>query len=169
MKPYHRRANLNDTLRLIQNLREEDKHEMEGLGHTPLALFWCVEVSEYPTAFFNEDGELAGIVGIGPDSRKGVGQIWMVCTPAVQKNPHTFVRYAKRWLNTVSKNYQMLWNQVDSRNELHLKFIKLLGFKSLRIVCPPPYYLPYIEIVKLCAYPSQQVLESGWQPKLLDL
>ena len=136
---------------MISNIRMEDKREIEGLGHHPLALIWCHETSAHPTAFFNQDGDIAGIAGVGPDSRKGVGQIWMICTPAVQKNPHTFVREAKRWLAHVGNDYQMLWNRVDARNTLHLKLVKLLGFKSLSIVCPEPNYLPFIEIVKLCA------------------
>ena len=166
MQPLYRRATIKDALQVIANIREEDKREIEGLGHTPMALIWCVETSTHATAFFNEEGEIAGLVGVGPDSREGVGQVWMICTPAVQKSPIAFVKHAKKWLATVGKDYKMLWNQVDSRNKLHLKMIKLLGFKSLRYVCPPPFYLPYIEIVRLCASPSQQALESGSLLKL---
>ena len=149
-----RPATVQDALRVAANIRKEDRREIEGLGHTPLALVWCVETSAHATAFFNREGELSGIAGIGHDDREGVGQVWMICTPAVEKNPVTFVRQAKLWLAEVGKDYQLLWNVMDSRNKLHRKAVKMLGFHSLAYVTPPPYHLPYIEIVKLCA--SQQ-------------
>ena len=156
----HRPATTADALAVIANIREEDKREIEGLGHTPLALVWCVETSAHVTAFFNDDGEIAGVVGVGEDERPGVGQVWMICTPAIQKNPIKFVKHAKKWLERVGKDYDLLWNYMDSRNKLHHKLVKLLGFKSLRYFCPPPYQtIPYIEIVKLCV--SQQPQPQG--------
>jgi len=149
---YTRPATVADALAVAANIRPEDRREIEGLGHSPLALVWCVETSAHATAFYNREGELAGIAGIGPDDQPGVGQVWMICTPAVEKNPVTFVRQSRQWIETAGKDYSMLWNLMDSRNKLHHKLVKMLGFKSLRYVCPPPSHtIPYIEIVKLCA------------------
>ena len=149
---YTRPATVADALEVAANIRLEDRREIEGLGHSPLALVWCVETSAHATAFYNREGELAGIAGIGPDDQPGVGQVWMICTPAVEKNPVTFVRQSRQWIETAGKDYSMLWNLMDSRNKLHHKLVKMLGFKSLRYVCPPPFNtIPYIEIVKLCA------------------
>ena len=150
-KPGYRAATVKDALGVVANIRPEDKREIEGLGHNPIALVWCIDASTSPVAFFNKEGELAGVAGIVPDPRPGVGQVWMICTPALEKNPHTFVRQAKKWLAQAGKDYQMLWNQMDARNVYHHKLVKLLGFTTLSIVYPPPYHLPYIEIVKLCA------------------
>ena len=148
---WYRRGTVKDALEVISNLRMEDKREIEGLGHQPLALVWCVENSAHVTVFYNSDGETAGIAGVGYDDRERVGQIWMVCTPAVEKNPVTFVRQAKLWLAEVGKDYNLLWNVMDYRNKLHHKLVKMLGFTQLRYVYPAPHYLPYIEIVKPCA------------------
>ena len=150
---YTRPATVADALAVAANIRLEDRREIEGLGHSPLALVWCVETSAHATAFYNREGELAGIAGIGSDDQPGVGQVWMICTPAVEKNPVTFVRQSRQWIETAGKDYSMLWNLMDSRNKLHHKLVKMLGFKSLRYVCPPPFNtIPYIEIVKLCAW-----------------
>lgn len=153
-KPYYRKATVRDALNVVANIRPEDKQEIEGLGHNPLALVWCVENSSDAVAFFTEGGAIGGVAGIVPDPRPGIGQVWMICTPSLEKNPHTFVRQARKWLAGVGKDYQMLWNQMDARNDVHHKLVRLLGFKMLRLVYPPPYNHPYIEIVKLCA--SQQ-------------
>ena len=96
-----RPATAKDAFAVIANIREEDKREIEGLGHTPLALVWCVETSAHATAFFNDDGEIAGVAGIGPDEREGVGQVWM--KQAIQKNPVKFVKQAKLWLAELAR------------------------------------------------------------------
>ena len=151
-----RPATVEDALQVAANIRDEDRREIEGLGHSPLALVWCVENTDHAVAMINRDGELCGVAGIGKDERPGVGQVWMICTPAVEKQPFTFVRQARKWLAEVGKDYQMLWNQMDTRNTMHHKLVQLLGFKILGIVYPPPYQLPYFEIVKLCAYQQQR-------------
>ena len=152
MKPYYRPATSRDAVLVANNLREEDRMEIEGLGQHPLVLPFCVLSSDAPVAFFNSEGELAGVAGIMPDEREHVGQVWMICTPAVQKNPHHLVRQAKKWLDE-QRNYRLLWNLADARNLFHQKLLRLLGFKALTARPVGPYGLPYLEIVKLCASP----------------
>ena len=166
MKPYYRKATVEDALRVASNLRPEDKNEVEGLGHNPSVLPICLFQSAVCVAFFNKDNEIAGIAGVVDDEKPHVGQIWMLCTPAIQKNPHTFVRQARKWVDGLSSSYRMLWNIADARNTLHHKFLHLLGFKTTTTVYPEPYYLPYLEIVKLCAYqPPQQAQVPPLQPR----
>lgn len=150
---YIRPATAQDALYVANHLREEDRQEIEGLGHSPLALVWCVETSAHAVAFYNTHGELSGIAGVGYDDRDRVGQIWMVCTPAIEKSPVTFVRQAKLWLAEVGRDYDLLWNLMDCRNKMHHKLVKMLGFKSLRYVPMAPYNIPYIEIVKCVSQP----------------
>lgn len=152
MKPYYRDATIKDAMLLANNLRKEDREELEGVGHQNilLALLFIVQSSETAIAFFDEDDSLGGIGGIIPDPREGVGIVWMLCTPIVQRKPHTFIRHLRRFLKG-QHEYRMLWNIADARNKFHHKLLKLLGFKSLRMTYQPPYNLPYLEIVKLCA------------------
>ena len=152
MKPYYRKATFADALHVALNLRKEDRQEIEGLGHSPLILPSCVQTSRESVAFFDEDGTIAGVGGISPDhSNSSYGLIWLLCTPAINNKPHTFVRGARRWLSEHEQNYELLWNLADARNHYHHKLLKMLGFKALRVVNTKPYFLPYLEIVKLCA------------------
>ena len=52
--------------------------------------------SQWPSTL--KGGIAAGVAGIVPDPDPGVGIIWMLCTPAVQKEPINFVKQAKQWL-----------------------------------------------------------------------
>ena len=146
-----RTATAREALEVAKNIRDDDRREVEGLGHNFMALPFSVFLSDVAVAFYDDNDTIAGVAGICPTDVPGEGQIWMVCTPVIMTKPHTFVRNARRWLREQEKNYTLLWNVTDKRNSVHHKFLKALGFKSLRTVYPPPFNLPYYEIVKLCA------------------
>lgn len=140
-----------DITELIQNIRQEDREEIEGLGHSVLALHLSLEVSENVTSMVAPDGSIAGVAGL-VDMGNRVGEIWMVCTKVIEKNPIALIKGAKWWLPQVSQNYDILYNSVSKDNLVHRRLLKKLGFRGLRYVQPAPYYKPYIEFVKLCAY-----------------
>ena len=147
MKPYYRQATIKDAFQVVNNIRKEDRAEIEGLGHSITAVPFSVLISKPSVAFFNHKNEICGVAGIVPESDR-IGQVWMICTPSITHNPHTFVREARRWLSE-QHGFSMLYNVADSRNHLHQKLLKLLGFKSLQEVVLPNG-LVYKEIVKLC-------------------
>jgi len=147
-----RTATVKDALLVANNLRPEDLQEIEGLGHNRLGLPLSVLISEVAVSFWTDEGEIAGVAGIAPDPREGVGIIWMLCTPAISHQPHKFVRQAKKWLAKEQSNYRLLWNLADARNHFHHKLLKMLGFKAIACTPSGPDNLPYLEIVKLCAY-----------------
>lgn len=152
MKLY-RDATLKDSLVVANNLRPEDRDEMEGIGYTVLSLPLGVATCEHSTYFFSKEGKPAGLAGIARLDNN-VGQIWMLCTPVIHDAPITFVREARKWLENIQGEYKLLWNVADARNQVHHKLLKHLGFKALRTVPVGPKNLPYYEIVKLCV-PSQ--------------
>jgi hypothetical protein len=152
MSPHYRPATVADAVRVANNLRPEDRTEVEGLGHSVLALPFSVLFSDVSVAFFSPRGDIGGVAGICPDhNNEGAGVIWMLCTPALKDSPLLFVKQAKAWIEKEQCNYRFLWNLVDKRNHLHHKLLKMLGFKAINVVYPPPYHYPYLEIVKLCA------------------
>ena len=147
-----RKATIADAIEVGKNIRPEDKMEIEGLGHGLGALPFSVALSDVAVTFTDTDGTIAGVASITPGQIEGHGIIWMICTPVVTRKPITFVREAKKWIAEQEKNYSVLCNYTDIRNKFHHKLVKMLGFKAIRIVQPAPLYLPYYEIVKLCAY-----------------
>ena len=128
------------------NLRYEDKREtVETSGLSAAASV----VESYYNSAFNQcvffkvpNGKAAGVAGVTPQNA-----IWMLCTDATSEYPHTFMREAKRWVESLSNPYLM--NYADMRNENHIKLLKFLGFKFIR------YFVynkvPLIEFIKICA------------------
>ena len=146
---------IEEALQLVPLLRHEDMRELEGAGMNPLfALPFSVSVSDKAVKFLTSDGEVAGIAGVRADDN-GHGIVWMLCTKAVSKMPVSFVRGAKDWLLSLS-NYQLLYNTADPRNTLHLKLLKMLGFKKICYVPTGPKALTYVEFAKImpCVLPQ---------------
>ncbi len=104
-------------------LRYEDRREAEetsGLS-AEASIIESFFNSTYSVYFKVPNGKAAGVAGVTPNNL-----IWMLCTDASTEYPHTFVREAKRWVNSLLNPY--LYNQADMRNESHIKLLKLLGF-----------------------------------------
>ena len=130
------------------NLRFEDKRETEET--TGMSAAASVVESYFNSAYGQcvyfkvPNGKAAGVAGVTPQN-----VIWMLCTDASTEYPHTFVREAKRWVNSLLNPY--LFNQADMRNESHIKLLKLLGFTFIE------YHVyngvPLIQFIKPCAIP----------------
>ena len=126
------------------NLRYEDRRETEQTtGLTAEAsIIESFYNSTYSVYFTVPNGKAAGVAGVTPQNL-----IWMLCTDASTEYPHTFVKEAKRWVNSLLNPY--LFNQADMRNESHIKLLKLLGFTFVN------YHVynnvPLITFIKSCA------------------
>jgi hypothetical protein len=149
MNPQLRKATIKDAIYVSNNLRPADQSEIEGLGHTPFNIVLGVLLCEDTFAFTNYEGKLAGIGGVIPDSDGNAG-IWTLCTPAIDNMGVTFFRRAKQHIELITKPYSMVYALCDSRNKLHHRLLKFLGFKALRAIPQPPFNIPYYEVVKLC-------------------
>lgn len=131
-------------LEVGENLRRDDAREIEqtmGL-YAPVAVLQSYYHATYGSVYFHDaHGKAAGVAGVTKDNL-----IWMLCTDVIETRPHTFVREAKRWLDSLPNPY--VYNHADMRNEVHIKLLKFLGFKFIQ------YYVyngvPLISFIKPC-------------------
>lgn len=122
--------------------------------HPMLGLPLSVALSSEPIKFFNRDREVSGFAGV-VDEGDGIGRVWMLCTPAVEKMSYTLVRGAKEWIDSLP--YLMLYNHADPRNKMHMKLLHLLGFKRLSYIPVGPKQRTFVEFARLCANPLVSV------------
>ena len=126
------------------NLRYEDRREAEETSGlcAEASIIESFYNSTYTVFFKVPNGKAAGVAGVTPHN-----VIWMLCTEASTEFPHTFVREARRWVNSLLNPYLM--NQADMRNDSHIKLLKLLGFTIVN------YHVynnvPLIQFIKPCA------------------
>ena len=130
-------------LEVASNLRPDDRREVEE-GHGVDATEALLDAVHKPSCvyFVVPNGKTAGMAGVDAG-----GQIWMLCTNAIHDYPLTFVREAKRYVE--SRDEKLLWNIDDKRNKVHLKLLKFLGFKFLRELKHGPNQLTFIEFCRV--------------------
>ena len=142
------KASHSDAIWVANNLQEDDRQELLGLGHTYLkdALVMSVLRSDHPVTFNNPRGMICGVAGVSRTDAH-CGAIWMLTTPYVRSYPKLFLSEARKWVASQTE-YEILHNIADPRNKMHMKLLHLLGFKRLSYVVTPTN-LAYVQFAKL--------------------
>ena len=131
MKPYHRETQLDDLTYLYLNIRYEDKREVETLGYkVDQVLALSFGNSQICRTIIDNRGRVVGIYGVVPLSDK-CGQVWMLGTHGLVKIKTAFLKQSRSEVEGMNKVFPHLCNIIDSRNEVHLKWIKWCGFKII--------------------------------------
>lgn len=60
------------------------------------------------------------------------GVIWFLSSEAMfKKNRIQFIKNSKIWVEKLFRDYEILWNVVDSRNKIHIRWLKWMGFRFI--------------------------------------
>lgn len=157
-KLIHRATTL-DAEYVAMYLQDDDKRELDGLGHSDYkhAVTMSVLVSDNPVTFWNPDGMICGVAGVSRTDAHS-GAVWMLTTDHIRQCPtKLFVREARKWVDSQT-DYEFLHNIADPRNRLHMKLLHLLGFKRLGYQAVGPRHLTYVEFAKIQPCASQPQL-----------
>ena len=128
MKPYHRASKLDDIVSLAPNLRYEDVREVETLGRTPeQSLLSGYLYGKLCRSIIDKYGQVVGMYGVVPADDK-TGLVWMLGSGGLKKISTAFLKESRTEVEKMNNLLPHLWNIIDSRNELHLKWLKWCGF-----------------------------------------
>lgn len=139
-----------DCAYIAENLREADRNEVQAVcGACNLEALWKAwDQTETPYTIIAGETP-AGLFGVVP-VEPGVGAIWLLGTDALVQGRWTFLRESKNWLNKVAENYDLLFNYVDERNAVHIKWIGWLGFTFInRHLRHGVEQRPFLEFVRI--------------------
>ena len=148
-----RQSIYDDCIYLAPLLRFADKREiLDSVGLNPYqAIRQGFVLSEICLTIVDTKDVPVGIFGVGSD-----GAIWLLATPEIKRIRFSFLRESRKVVNLLNHKYKLLWNYVDCRNELHLRWLKWCGFKFLRKINYGVNQKPFYEFIKLCAYHHKQ-------------
>ena len=134
---------------LAPRLRFEDKREiLDSTGLNPYqALRECFTCSEISLTIVDTKNIPVGIFGVSED-----GAIWLLATPEIKRIRFSFLRESRKVVNLLNKKYKILWNYVDCRNDLHLRWLKWCGFSFLRKINYGVNQKPFYEFIKICVH-----------------
>ena len=139
----YRLPTLVDAAHTALNLQPDDMKEViDGSGLHPFLAIARSVVAIYTVVFETPDGKIVAMAGIDD-----TGCIWMLSTNEVRKHPLAFARAFKRWIEL--QPHKLQYNVADIRNTAHLKLLKHLGYKFLRVIPTGPNNLYFVEFVKL--------------------
>lgn len=147
---------LADISELEANIRPEDRREAEEVGLCPVlhSIAACAFESRPCYTIKSLSGQLGGILGAIPDGRGG-GMVWMLGTTLIERHSIAFLRGSREVLADLHARYPLLYNRADARNEVHLKWLRWLGFSFINLIPEyGPYKVPLIEFAR-CALPQQ--------------
>ena len=147
---HFRLTTLEDIKYLAPRLRQEDKQEiLAGSGLTPYeALLIGFKNSVVVFTIFNPKNKPVGIFGIN-NYEKDIGVIWLLATKDLAKIQIAFLKECREVIKFLNIKYKILWNFVDCRNQLHIKWLKWCGFKFIRRLNRGVLQKPFYEIIRI--------------------
>lgn len=130
MNKYLRPTTVDDVAFLAPNLRQADREEcLAATGREPLGpLLDGLRMGDKTYTMVAPTGVPVGLLGVGKSIIPDAGVIWLSATPDIEKYQITFLRHSKAVLKQLQQDYLVLHNCVDARNELHIKWLKWMGF-----------------------------------------
>lgn len=122
------RAKDTDISEFIKNIRAMDKEEVilsSGESNIHVAL---QDWKNYNTLAVKCNGDLIGIGGYEEDTKDSKrARVWLLLTNEVVNHKIEFLRWSRKFVNSLLEKYEYLFNDVYLGNKLHTSYLKWLG------------------------------------------
>jgi len=133
--PSVRPATLEDARALAPRLRKADLQEMQALLAQPpeTVLTESVRDGTETYSIVADDGSVIGMFGIyhHPLMDPLEAAVWLLGSDALLSIKTDFLRGTLPYLHQFHLKYPFLWNVVDCRNEVHIRWLKRFGFMAI--------------------------------------
>ncbi len=132
---YMRGATLQDCYNLAPKLRKEDKEEIKANANIKAidALIQGFQLSEVPISVFDDEEEIVCMLGCCPTDIRSAAIIWLLASDGLAKNlSYRFLKHCRGGMEIFQKRYPVLYNFIDARNTLHIKWLKWCGFTIIQ-------------------------------------
>jgi hypothetical protein len=137
-----------DEYDLAPRLRAADLREIEAAsGRDPLdVLREGAELSVPSCTIIGNIGFVAGMFGATPD-----GRVWLLGSDELVTYPlnRQFLKECRVWCDKMLNLYPLLHNVIDERNDVHIRWLKWMGFTFINRKPYGPQGLPFLEFVRI--------------------
>lgn len=152
---YIRESVPEDCKAIAENMRKADIAEIKAAGNwEPLEAMVNGFIYSNPplTVMRNSDDTPIAMWGVIPEFDAGIdkGRIWLLGTPGIKDVRVQFLRESNQWIRKVAEGYDIIYNNIDKRNKLHIRWLKWLGFTFVQEIEEYGYEgLPFFEFVRI--------------------
>lgn len=131
---HYRPSTVADAEYIAPRLREADKSEIRAAtGNDPLqSLLNGLHIGTCCYTMVTPDGEPAGMFGLVETSDPIAAAVWALATDQLLKHRITFMRESHKWIISANAIYPVLFNYVDERNNVHIKWLSAMGFTFIQ-------------------------------------
>ena len=111
-------------------LRKADYNEcLASTGQHPrIVLHKSLDLGGTTLTLRAPDGGRLGLCGVVPSHLENAGIVWMCATDDIYQYQTAFLRKSKAALDYLACDYAVIYNCVDARNTLHMKWLDWMGF-----------------------------------------
>lgn len=118
---------------IASHMREDDLAEVAASSALPPreALFTSFALSTHAYVVLGRDGTPVAAFGAAPHPLPGCGIVWMLGTEGIRKEAMGIARATRRYFDELNGAYWMLWNYIDGRNAVSMRWLRWGGFELL--------------------------------------
>ncbi len=137
-----------DVFYLADRLRKTDMEELKAYTGKDNCLHavmgsWVGSIDSFTVL---KDDKPVGMFGLC--ERNQAGSPWLLGTDELTENPFFLTLNARRYINEWLEHYGVLFNYVDARNKVAIRWLKALGFTVKTKVTFTNPELPFFEFTK---------------------
>lgn len=132
-QPHVASSTPDDVRYLAANLRPADLAELQAsVSLPPEEALMAGLGGDACLTWFSPEGTPVVIGGVVPTDDPLTGGIWLMATPEIERLRFTFLRNVGAYVDALHALYPNLYNCVDARNTLHIRWLRWMGFSFLR-------------------------------------
>tara|TARA_Y100001938_G_C8091552_1_gene435379 strand:- start:3157 stop:3609 length:453 start_codon:yes stop_codon:yes gene_type:complete len=133
---------------VFNNLREDDRNEIEALGKDPFMSLKQGFKASKPCYTWMYKDEPSALFGCVPFSEQAAA-VWMLGTDNIANHKYAFMKTCVPFHKQLVRPYALTGNIIDERNKVHVRFIEHLGYQIINRVLVGPKQLPFLEFGRL--------------------
>lgn len=123
-----------DVHEMASRLRTEDQAEIVACsGRPPVEALGQGFACSVPCMTVEYMGRASTMFGVVPSETTfpRLGAVWLLGTDDINLFSRQFLRQSRSWLKEVCKDYDIVGNVVDERNDQHVRWLRWMGFKFI--------------------------------------
>lgn len=115
------------------NMRQSDIDEVRASSDLSphQAIVMSLNLSTIAFCVVSDTHGPCAMFGAAPGGLPGLGIVWMLGTEGIRREGYSIAKQTRSYFETLNEAYPILWNYIDGRNSLSMRWLRWGGFELL--------------------------------------